>query len=225
MSYVRTRYRGMGDAASTAGQFQTVAGTALGVATPVAGAVASSVASAAAAAGTATPTILGISATAAIPIIGAALAGVTVLATWLIKNSGCGPTCVQATDYANQSASLMQQNMAAYFALSAPRPKSAQAQALANFDALWAQLVKLCSDPNLGNAGKRCISERQPGGKYDDAKFNRDPIANDPNVYDDSQGSLSSAVGALLPAGAGGGSLVPLLALAALVVVIGVAVL
>jgi hypothetical protein len=159
----------------------------------------------------------------AVPIIGAALAGITFAAMKLIQNSGCGPTCVQATQYADQSAALMQQNRDAYLALPAPRPKTAQLQALTNFDALWAQLVKLCSDPALGNAGKRCISERQPGGIYDDAKFNRDPIANDPNVYDDSQTSLPGLPGALLSPGAGS-NLLPLLALAALVAV-GVAVL
>ena len=208
MMYVRTRYRGLG--ATAAGTVSTV--SSLG--TPVASAVG----------GTALATATGFSASLAIPIAGAALAGITFAAIKLIQNSGCGPTCIQATDYANQSATLMQQNMAAYLAIPAPRPKSAQTQALAVFDALWAKLVQLCSDPALGNAGKRCISERQPGGIYDDAKFNRDPIANDSNVYDDSQTALPAAVSSLLSPGAGGSSALPLLALAALVV-IGVAVL
>jgi hypothetical protein len=198
--YVRTRYRGLG-----ANPTQVV-GTVSSLGTPVASAVG----------GGALATATGLTASLAIPIVGAALAGITFAAIKLIQNSGCGPTCIQATDYANQSATLMQQNMAAYLAIPAPRPKSAQTQALAVFDALWQKLVQLCSDPALGNAGKRCISERQPGGKYDDAKFNRDPIANDPNVYDDSQTSLPGLPGSLLSPGSGP-SVLPLLAIGALV--------
>lgn len=204
--YVRTR-RGLGDAASTAGAFGVGAGIATPIVTPIATSAifgAGATSGTAAAAGT-TAALGGL----AVPVIGAALAGVTLLVTKLIANSGCGQTCIQATEYANQSATLMQQNMAAYFAQPAPRSKSSQTQALANFDALWAQLVKLCSDPSLGNAGKRCISERQPGGVYDDAKFNRDPIANDPNVVDDSQAAVSSGSGPALSLGSGS-SLLPL---------------
>jgi hypothetical protein len=208
LSYVRTRYRGMG-----ASPVQVV-GTVSQLGTPVATAGISS-----ALASPGTGLILGMTPALAVPIIGAALAAITFAAIKLIQNSGCGPTCIQATQYANQSATLMQQNRDAYLALPTPRPRTAQLQALANFDALWAQLVKLCSDPALGNAGKRCISERQPGGKYDDAKFNRDPIANDPNVVDDTQAALPGPLANLLPAGAAGSSLLPLLALAALVVV------
>jgi hypothetical protein len=205
MAYVATRRRrGLGADPSQ------IVGIASSVGTPIATAAA---APAAIAAGL-------LPASLAVPIIGAALAGVTFAVITLIRNTGCGPTCIQATQYANQSATLMQQNMQAYFSLPAPRPKSAQSQALANFDALWAQLVKLCSDPALGNAGKRCISERQPGGKYDDAKFNRDPIANDPNVVPDAQASLSSAAASLF-SGSSGVSL-PALAVVGLLVLAGV---
>ena len=156
-AYVPTRYRhrrGLGQVTGA----QRVAGTVGEVAsigTPV---VTGAVASAAGGA-----TILGMSATLAVPIIGAALAGVTFAVTKLIANSGCGPTCIQAAEYANKAGDLMAQNLNAYLALAAPRPRTAQTAALANFDSLWGQLVNLCSDPKLGNAGQRCITDRQAG--------------------------------------------------------------
>lgn len=99
----------------------------------------------------------------AVPVVGAALAGVTLLITHLIANSGCGQTCIQATEYANQAGDLLTQNLNAYMALPTPRAQSAQTQALANFDAIWAKLQQMCGDPSLGAAGKRCITARQAG--------------------------------------------------------------
>ena len=40
---------------------------------------------------------------------------------------------------------------------------SMQQAYLALFDGTWAALVKACSDPNLGAAGQRCITDRQAG--------------------------------------------------------------
>ena len=111
-------------------------------------------------------TILGLAPAVAIPIIGAALAGITFAVTKLIANSGCGPSCIRSTAYANQAADLMNKNLAAYLALPAPRAQTAQAAALQNFDALWAQLVNLCqNDPELAGttAGRNCIADRQQG--------------------------------------------------------------
>ena len=146
------RYRGFGDAAE-AKTVQTIGS----VATPVITAAAASIA-----AGNA-GMILGMSAATAIPIIGAALAGITILATYLIANSGCGQTCIETSQWANQAETLLGQNIATYFAIPAPRSASQQNAALANFDAVWARLVQMCSDPSTGDAGKRCISDRQAG--------------------------------------------------------------
>jgi hypothetical protein len=82
-----------------------------------------------------------------------------------------------------QGTGMMQQNLQGY--MDGPHTKSSQAQALANYDAMWAWLVENCGDPAEGDPGKRCISERQRGGIYDMAAGNRDPIANDPNVKPD----------------------------------------
>jgi hypothetical protein len=66
-----------------------------------------------------------------------------------------------------------------------------QAQALANFDNVWGQVVQACGNPQYGSAGQRCISDRQQGAcTIRDAKAQcwnwfigyRDPIANDATV-------------------------------------------
>lgn len=242
MSYIVTR-RGFGDAA-TAGEFSQFANIGIGTGTAIGGAVAGSAAASAAAAGTAAPTILGITATAAVPIIGAALVAATFVITKLIQNSGCGPTCIQASDYANQAEPLLRQNLNAYFSLPKPRSQSAQSAALANFDAVWSKAVQLWQDPALGNAGKRAISDRQAGACTWKQTANygpditaagepaigacwnwfsgyRDPIQNDPSVVPDAQAALPSGSGSVL---SGGGSLSPLLLIAA-AVALGVALL
>ena len=138
-----------------------------------------------------------------------------LMATFKV-GAGCGSSCVTSTNFANQANAALQNNIETYMALPTPRPKSAQAAALANFDGLWAWLVQQCSSPSLGDPGKRCISDRQSGScAYTQPAssvppwgtppagacwnwFNgyRDPIANDADTYDDS----------ILPAAASGGS-------------------
>lgn len=220
---MRHRRRGMGNGATIA-QYTQAFGTAAAPAV-------------AAATGATAAGILGVSTEAAIPIVGAAIVGVTILAALLIKNSGCGQTCIETSGWANQAEPLLQKNIAAYFSIAAPRSQSQQNAALANFDAIWATLYNMCSNTSTGDAGKRCISDRQagackwnatadspwPGGPAAGACWNwfnayRDPIASDPNVVADSvssvvTGAASSALSELetLPAWA--------LALVALMVV------
>jgi hypothetical protein len=150
----------------------------------------------------------------AVPFIGAGLAIASVLAQYIIANSGCGQTCIQTSQWANQAANALQQVLDGYFAQPAPRAKSAQQLALASFDQIWAKLVQLCGDPQWGDAGKRCISDRQRGAcvwKQAYAPvypgepaigqcwnwFNgyRDPIANDTDVVDDSALATVNQVG------------------------------
>lgn len=136
----------------------------------------------------------------AVPFIGPALAVATLVVTALIKNSGCGQTCIQTSQWANQAADALQKNLDAYRAIPVPRPLASQQLALKNFDSIWAQLVKMCSDPQWGNAGKRCVSDRQRGACtwknngqcWDWFIGYRDPIANDTDVVD---GSVSSIFG------------------------------
>jgi hypothetical protein len=195
---------GLGDAQQVAGITQQAGGIASSVAAPAIGTALSSTGTLAAGS-----TILGLAPAVAVPIIGAALVGVTLLVTQLIKNSGCGVTCVETSQWANKAEPLLQQNLKAYQALPTPRTVSQQAAALANFDAIWNQLVQLCGQPGTGNAGVRCVSDRQAGAcKWKNAAgvcFNwfsgyRDPIANDSVVPDSAGASVGASVGASLPA-------------------------
>jgi hypothetical protein len=127
----------------------------------------------------------------------------------LIANSGCGQTCVITSQWANQAAAKLDQNLDAYFALPTPRPRSAQVVCLAVFDSVWQTLQQQCGQEGTGDAGKRCITDRQagactwhqdktpghPGEPAIGECWNwfsgyRDPIANDPDVYDDTAGGL-----------------------------------
>jgi hypothetical protein len=144
----------------------TIAGTAL------------STTAAAASAGLIT---LGTTAAAAIPIAGAVLA-VGVLVYSFLHNTRGLQQNVETTTVVNQAATLMQQNLDAWQASS--KSYSTQAAALAQFDSLWAQVIKFCSQASEGSPGERCISERQRGGKYDFFSYYRDPIVNDPHAGD-----------------------------------------
>ncbi len=121
--------------------------------------------------------------------------------------SGCGQTCVQATAVVNQVEPFLKQNLQAYMA--GGHTLSEQATALQVFDAAWADVLKGCSNPALGDAGKRCISERQAGGSApwcptstgcDWFALYRAPIANDPNVKPN-PGSLPSGTSVTLTNG------------------------
>lgn len=108
-----------------------------------------------------------------------ALAGVLVSGiSALLSNvfSGCGQTCVVATKVVDQIEPYLKQNLADFQA-----GNKSKADALAFFAAAWQQVVASCSDPSLGDAGKRCISDRQAGGKWDWFAYYRDPIANAPD--------------------------------------------
>ncbi len=172
-------------------------------------------------------TILSLSPTLAIPIIGAAILGVT-LAIVVLLNSGCGQTCIVTSNWANQAADALQQNIAAYFALPAPRSVEAKAQALANFDNIWNYLYNQCNNPQLGGAGVNCINDRKRGAcKWHQTGnpefpgqpatgqcwnwFNsyRDPIENDPAVVTQNTLNLfggSTGTGTTTGTGAGTGT-------------------
>lgn len=87
-----------------------------------------------------------------------------------------------------------------------------QQQALQNFDQVWNQVLASCGDPSLGDPGRRCISERQAGGEWDWFARYRTPIAS-------AQVETSVFGSSYVSDGPSGGSLLPLVAAAALVVV------
>ncbi len=131
MSYVWTGarrglgYRGFGTAATAGADVQIGGSLATGAGTAVLSTIAAS--------GGSVLGLTGAALTAAIPIVGAALAGITLLVQYLVANSGCGQTCIETSSWANQAAAQLDKNIHAYFALPTPRPKSAQTLALANF--------------------------------------------------------------------------------------------
>jgi hypothetical protein len=159
--------------------------------------------------------LLGISTTAAIPIVGAAIAAISI-GIELILHSGCGQTCVVTSQWANQAEGYLKQNISSYFAIPVPRPQSVQKIAMANFQAIWNTLVQQCNQPGLGTAGQKCISDRQDGAckwkqtgqPYPGTPAIGDcwnwwsgyyyPIANDTQTYDDSVAApLTGAISAL----------------------------
>lgn len=136
--------------------------------------------------------------------------------------NGCGQTCVQATEYANEANAALQQALQVY--MSAPvHYQSAQTAVLAQMQAVFDALRQACSNPALGSAGQRCISERlvrgavtpwcngQVGCDYLTAYY--DKVANDPNVVPDPVSSVSSVLTSIE-----GGNFLPLALVAALVV-------
>lgn len=168
-------------------------------------------------------------ATAAIPVVGPIIAGVTVALMMIFGRKGPKQR-VATTEIVNKVEPLLQQNLQGY--LSGPRTVSSQAQALANFDAGWQFILDNCGIPEMGNPGKACISDRQAGACtwqeagecWDWFKGYRDPIANDPQVkpdplMDTATGSLVDALtGGIFTSGGGIGSTGLLIGLALLAV-------
>jgi hypothetical protein len=173
----------------------------------------------------------------AVPVIGAAVAGVTLALMAIFSRKGPKQKTA-TTQLAEETIKVLQDNLSAY--MNGPRTRSSQAQALANFDAGWQFLTSPdgCGNPEMGKPGARCIFERQPVGtctaaqaeaadeplsdcgKYSMSRDLRDPIANDPNVKADpilgGAGELiDSVTGGILQPLTGGNSGLLLLAGAA----------
>lgn len=123
---------------------------------------------------------------AAVPVIGAAVAGVTMGLQLLFNRKGPKQKRI-TTEIVNELEPLLKNNLDAY--LSGPRTRASQAAALKNFDDAWAWLAsaEACGNPDLGSPGKACIADRSRGGKWDWFSYYRDPIANDPEVRDEIQ--------------------------------------
>lgn len=140
-------------------------------------------------------------ATAAIPIVGPIIAGVTVGLTLLFSRKGPKQK-VATTKIVDAVEPLLRDNLNGY--LSGPRTRASQAQALANFDAGWQYVVEHCDIPEMGNPGKACVSDRSPGGQWDWFAYYRNPIANDTEVRDDVGAAVSDTVATLNSATVGG---------------------
>jgi hypothetical protein len=122
-------------------------------------------------------------ATAAIPIVGPIIAGVTIALTILFNRKGPKQK-VATTKIVDAVEPHLKDNVAAYLALPV-HYVSAQQQALANFDAGWEYVKSQCNIPEMGNPGIACTADRQRGGRWDWFSYYRDPIANDTKVVAD----------------------------------------
>lgn len=162
---------GLGDTSATvASTVPTLFGAAAGAGESIA--VGSGIIGANATAGTFAASSL------AVPLIGVAIAGVTlVIGMWLSSIAKHNSEKTAATKIVDEAEPFMKQNVNAFMGLSNPTQQEKD-QALANFDNIWAQVVKACSNANLEDAGKRCISDRSPGGATNWFGYYRDPIAN-----------------------------------------------
>ena len=117
---------------------------------------------------------------------------------------GCGQTCIQATHYADDAQKLLVANLNHY--RSAPiHYASLQAAAANNARTVMNALYQGCSNPQLGPAGQRCISERlvkggtapwcPTGTGCDWITVYLDPILNDPDVVPDPAPASATASG------------------------------
>jgi hypothetical protein len=107
---------------------------------------------------------------------GAAIAGAIQLGIIIFFEARKrGAQKVAATQVANEAEVELKANVDRYLALEHPTADQ-QRDALMVFDFYWGELVQLCSNPELGSAGQRCISERQPGGQWDWFAYYRAPI-------------------------------------------------
>lgn len=101
-------------------------------------------------------------------------AGITAIGYAIAAIRKRGAQKLQASYFADEAERLLVQNLAAFEQMPT---RENQRGALANFDLAWDELISLCGDPQLGDAGRRCISERARGGRWDWFALYRDPIA------------------------------------------------
>lgn len=113
--------------------------------------------------------------------IGLAVAGAVVGLMALFSRKR-GKQKIAATEIVDKLEPLLKDNRDGY--LNGPRTPASQEVALANFDAAlaWLESPEACGNAELGDAGRRCISERVRGGRWQWPARYRDPIANDTPV-------------------------------------------
>lgn len=115
-----------------------------------------------------------------------------------------------ATDIVNALEPVLALNLDLY--LAGPRTASEQRMRLAEFDEAWNFLKSDagCGTDRLGQAGRRCISDRQRDAQFDWLRRYRDPIADDvlaggaQSVAAGASGFLASVFGATSASGSGG---------------------
>lgn len=125
--------------------------------------------------GTAAPAVLTAvgAATWAIPVVGAGVAAAMIAISILSRR---GKQRIAATELVNQLEPILRQNLEGF--LAGPRTRESQTAALQVFDDAmsWLQSANACGNPDLGGAGRACISDRDRGGLWDWYAYYRDPI-------------------------------------------------
>lgn len=142
------------------------------------------------AAAVSTGLITAATASAIVPFIGPAIMGITLLIGMFTKR---GLQKEQTTKIVNDAEPLLKQNLQAWN--SSSKTVAEQQQALANFNAVWQQVVAACSNTAYGDPGHWCIDDRNRGGKWDWFSYYYDPIANDPNVQKGTADGIFSSNG------------------------------
>lgn len=129
---------------------------------------------------------------AAVPIVGAAVVAAGLALTLFFSRKGPGQK-IATTQIVNDLEPILAQNRDAY--LAGPRTTESQTAALMNFDQAWAwlQSAEACGAADMGEPGRRCISERSRGGRWDWFALYRDPIAADTPT--DPAGALVASFG------------------------------
>lgn len=119
--------------------------------------------------------------TAIVPFIGPIIAGVTLaVGLFLNRNAQYFAQAKATTGIVDSAEPYLKQNLVAWQQSS--KTMAEQAQALANFDQIWGQVVQACSSPQYGGPGAACVNDRNRGGRWDWFGYYRDPIANDSSV-------------------------------------------
>ncbi len=122
----------------------------------------------------------------AIPIIGAAIAGVTLAITYFLqRNARYHAEQEAATKVVDEAEPLLQQNLSAF--MSSSKTAENKQAALQNFDYVWNQVITTLTQyeqqfPEKGNEDPaiRGITERSLGGKWDWFAYYRVPIEQTP---------------------------------------------
>ena len=144
-------------------------------------------------------------ATAAIPVVGPIIAGVTIGLTMLFARKGPKQK-VATTAIVDKVEPMLRQNVDAYLA----DPTAAkQQQAIANFNAGWQYVVEHCGIPEMGTPGRNCISERDRGGRWDWYALYADPILNTPprpSAAATAASTAASTIGSAISSIFGGGT-------------------
>jgi hypothetical protein len=119
---------------------------------------------------------------------------------------GCGVTCQQTTDIANQVATAAGQITQVYWAQPV-RTVSMQQAAIQGLQQLYGYLIQNCNAIG-GQGGRQCVQDRQPGGRWDFQAQQIAPIINDTAVVPDPVPQAADVLTSLgLPTTLGGFSL------------------